>query len=73
MFQGFIERGFGTLGHDFLMNILRERIKDKVLILTIRRFLCSGVAMPDGLVHPTPQGAPQGGPLSPLLSNIYLD
>ena len=68
-----LERFFDTLGHDFLMNILRERIKDKVLILTIKRFLRSGVAMPDGLVHPTPEGAPQGGPLSPLLSNIYLD
>lgn len=68
-----LERFFDTMQHDFLMNILRERIKDKTLILLIKRFLRAGVAMPDGLVHPTPEGAPQGGPLSPLLSNIYLD
>ena len=68
-----LERFFDTLAHDHLMNILRERIKDKVLILTIKRFLRSGVAMPDGLVHPTPQGAPQDGSLSPLLLSIYLD
>lgn len=68
-----LERFFDTLQHDLLMNILRERIKDQTLIHLIKRFIRSGVAMPDGLVHPTREGAPQGGPLSPLLSNIYLD
>lgn len=68
-----LEKFFDTLQHDFLMNILRERIKDKTLILLIKRFLRAGIAMPDGLVEPSLEGAPQGGPLSPLLSNIYLD
>ena len=48
-----LERFFDNVQHDLLMNILRERVKDKVLILTIKRFLRSGVTMPDGLVHPT--------------------
>lgn len=55
------------------MNILRERIKDKALIELIKRFLRSGVVLLDGLRQETRQGSPQGGPLSPLLSNIYLD
>ena len=68
-----LEKFFDTLQHDFLMNILRERIKDKTLILTIKRFIRAGVAMPDGIVKSSFEGAPQGGPLSPILSNIYLD
>lgn len=64
---------FDTLNQDYLMNILRERIKDKALIELIKRFLRSGVALPDGLLKETREGSPQGGPLSPLLSNIYLD
>ncbi|AGI85993.1 putative reverse transcriptasematurase of intron [Candidatus Methanomethylophilus alvi Mx1201] len=68
-----LEKFFDTLNQDFLMNILRERIKDKALIELIKRFLRSGVVLPDGLRQETRQGSPQGGPLSPLLSNIYLD
>lgn len=68
-----LEKFFDTLQQDFLMNILRERIKDKTLIHLIKKFLRTGVVLPDGLVEPTLEGAPQGGPLSPLLSNIYLD
>ena len=68
-----LEKFFDTLQHDFLMNILRERIKDKTLILLIKRFLRAGIVLPDGLVEPSFEGAPQGGPLSPHLSNIYLD
>ena len=68
-----LEKFFDKMNQEMLMNILRERIKDKVLIQLVKRFLRAGVLMPDGLVHPTPLGAPQGGPLSPLLSNIYLD
>lgn len=68
-----LEKFFDTLNQRFLMNVLRERIKDKVLIQLIKRFLRAGVVMQDGVVMPTPVGSPQGGPLSPLLSNIYLD
>ncbi len=68
-----LEKFFDTLQLDFLMNILRERIKDKTLILLIKRFLRTGIVLPDGLVEPSLEGAPQGGPLSPLLSNIYHD
>lgn len=68
-----LEKFFDRLQHEFLMNILRERIKDKTMIHLIKKFLRAGVLLPDGLVHATREGAPQGGPLSPLLSNIYLD
>ncbi|MCQ2071367.1 MAG: group II intron reverse transcriptase/maturase [archaeon] len=64
---------FDTLNQDILMNILRERIKDKALIALVKAFLRSGVVLPDGLYVETREGSPQGGPLSPLLSNIYLD
>lgn len=68
-----LEKFFDTIQHDFMMNILRERIKDKTLIHIIKKFLRAGVVLPDGLVEATREGTPQGGPLSPLLSNIYLD
>ena len=68
-----LEKFFDRMQHEFLMNILRERIKDKTMIHLIKKFLRAGVILPDGLVHVTREGAPQGGPLSPLLSNIYLD
>ena len=68
-----LEKFFDTLNQRYLMNILRERIKDKVLIQLIKRFLRAGAVMPDGITQATPKGSPQGGPLSPLLSNIYLD
>ena len=55
-----------------LMARLARRVKDKKILLLIRRYLQSGV-MEDGLVKPTEKGTPQGGPLSPLLSNIMLD
>ncbi|MDR0621079.1 MAG: group II intron reverse transcriptase/maturase [Deltaproteobacteria bacterium] len=62
---------FDTVNHDKLINMLREVVKDERVIRLIRRFLISGV-MIGGLVHATEEGVPQGGPLSPLLSNIYL-
>ena len=68
-----LEKFFDTLNQDILMNILRERIADKSLLRLIKSFLRSGVVMPDGIVRQTREGSPQGGPLSPLLSNIYLD
>lgn len=68
-----LSKYFDTIPQDKLLNMLRKTIKDDALIELIKRFLKSGVALPDGLVGPTPEGSPQGGPLSPLLSNIYLD
>ncbi|WP_371367942.1 hypothetical protein SRRS_16860 [Sporomusa rhizae] len=62
---------FDTVNHDILINMLREEIKDERVIKLIRKYLKSGV-MEGGLVSPTVSGTPQGGNLSPLLSNIYL-
>lgn len=62
---------FDTVNHDILTDRLREVIKDEQVIKLIRKFLKSGV-MANGLVSPTKEGTPQGGNLSPLLSNIYL-
>lgn len=63
---------FDRVNHDRLMARLATRIKDKRVLLLIRRFLTSGV-MINGLESATEEGTPQGGPLSPLLSNIVLD
>ena len=63
---------FDTLCHELLMNMLREDIKDRRLIELIKRYLKSGV-MENGIVMKTEEGSPQGGNLSPLLANIYLD
>lgn len=67
-----LEKFFDKVNHDRLMATLARRIKDKVLLLLIRRYLQSGI-MENGLVSPNTEGTPQGGPLSPLLSNIVLD
>ena len=67
-----IEKYFDTVNHDKLISILRERINDAATLHLIRSFLKAGV-MEDGLVSPTEEGVPQGGPLSPVLSNVYLD
>ncbi|MCD8370123.1 MAG: group II intron reverse transcriptase/maturase [Clostridiales bacterium] len=67
-----IEKYFDTVNHDTLISILRERVNDSVVLHLIRSFLKAGV-MEGGLVSPTEQGVPQGGPLSCVLSNIYLD
>ena len=67
-----IEKYFDTVNHDKLISILRERINDAKTLRLIRQFLRAGV-MKDGLVSPSEEGVPQGGPLSPILSNIYLD
>lgn len=63
---------FDKVPQDRLMSRLATRVEDKRVLKLIRRFLQSGV-MIDGLVSPTLEGTPQGGPLSPLLSNIVLD
>lgn len=62
---------FDTVNHELLLGMLREKVKDERVIRLIRRFLKSGV-MVKGLVSATQEGTPQGGNLSPLLSNIYL-
>lgn len=63
---------FDKVNHDYLMHLVSQRVSDKSLLKLIRRYLQSGV-MCGGVVSPTRQGTPQGGPLSPLLSNILLD
>lgn len=67
-----IEKYFDTVNHDKLISILRERINDAKTLHLIRQFLRAGV-MEDGLTSPNEEGVPQGGPLSPVLSNVYLD
>jgi RNA-directed DNA polymerase len=64
---------FDTVNHDRLMGQLREKIRDRKVLGLIRRYLQAGVVLPDGTREATPQGVPQGGPLSPLLANITLD
>ncbi|HPT29242.1 MAG TPA: group II intron reverse transcriptase/maturase [Bryobacteraceae bacterium] len=64
---------FDTVNHDRLMRQLREKIRDRKVLGLIRRYLEAGVVLPDGSREATPQGFPQGGPLSPLLANITLD
>jgi group II intron reverse transcriptase/maturase len=63
---------FDTINHDKLMHLIEKKAKDKRVLRLIRLYLQSGI-MEGGLVKPTEEGAQQGGPLSPLLSNIYLD
>lgn len=67
-----IEKYFDTVNHDKLISTLREQINDKTTLHLIRSFLKAGI-MEDGLVKPNKLGVPQGVPLSPILSNIYLD
>ncbi len=67
-----LEKFFDRVNHDKLMAKLAQRISDKRMLKLIRAFLCAGV-MEGGLVSPVDEGTPQGGPLSPLLSNIVLD
>ena len=67
-----LEKFFDRINHDILMSRVARRIDDKKLLLLIRRYLEAG-AMVGGLVSVRTEGAPQGGPLSPILSNIMLD
>jgi group II intron reverse transcriptase/maturase len=62
---------FDTVNHDILLELVGREVKDKAVLKLIRKILKSGV-MVDGLFNPTEEGTPQGGNLSPLLSNIYL-
>lgn len=67
-----VEKFFDRVNHDMLMGLLAKRISDKRVLELIRAFLNAGV-LENGLVSPIDEGTPQGGPLSPLLSNIVLD
>lgn len=67
-----IEKYFDTVNHDKLISILREQVNDSHTVHIIRKFLQAGI-MENGLISPSTIGTPQGGPLSPILSNIYLD
>ena len=62
---------FDTVNHDILLELVSREVKDKAVIKLIRKFLKSGV-MVNGLFSPTNEGTPQGGNISPFLSNIYL-
>jgi RNA-directed DNA polymerase len=67
-----LEKFFDRVNHDILMGRIAKRVTDKRVLKLIRAFLNAGV-MENGLVGPTEEGTPQGGPLSPLLSNLVLD
>jgi len=67
-----LEKFFDRVNHDKLLGRIANRIEDKRLLKLIRAFLNAGV-MENGLVSPSVEGTPQGGPLSPLLSNLVLD
>jgi RNA-directed DNA polymerase len=67
-----LEKFFDRVNHDILMARVARKVKDKRILLLIRRYLQAGI-MEDGLTKASTEGTPQGGPLSPLLSNILLD
>jgi RNA-directed DNA polymerase len=67
-----LEKFFDRVNHDILMGLVAKRVADKRILKLVRGFLTAGV-LEGGLVSPTEEGTPQGGPLSPLLSNLMLD
>jgi RNA-directed DNA polymerase len=67
-----LEKFFDRVNHDVLMSRIARRVKDKQVLKLIRSFLNAGM-MEEGLVNPTEEGVPQGGPLSPIFSNLLLD
>lgn len=66
-----LEKFFDKVNHDILMALLAKQIQDKALLRLVRRFLTAGM-MQNGICMRTEEGTPQGGPLSPLLSNVML-
>lgn len=67
-----LSKYFDTLNHEILINLLRKEVKDERVVQMIKRYLKSG-EMENGVVMETEEGSPQGGNLSPLLANIYLN
>ena len=67
-----LSKYFDTLNHEQLMNLLHKQIQDMRVLRLIKKYLKSGV-MENGVICKTEEGSPQGGPLSPLLANIYLN
>ena len=67
-----LEKFFDRVNHDILMGLVMKRVEDKAIRKLIRKYLSAGVLL-NGLVTPSEDGVPQGGPLSPLLSNLMLD
>lgn len=67
-----LSKYFDTINHDLLMGYVRKEVQDRQVLELIKKYLKSGV-MVNGVEVATDEGAPQGGPLSPLLSNVYLD
>lgn len=67
-----LSKYFDTMNHELLMGMVREKVQDKGVLDLIKKFLKSGI-MVNGVKFETEDGSPQGGPLSPLLSNIYLN
>lgn len=67
-----LEKFFDRVNHDVLMGLLAKRVADRCALKLVRKYLNAGV-LENGLVQPTVEGQPQGGPLSPLLSNVMLD
>ena len=67
-----LSKYFDTLNHELLINILRRNVKDERVIQMVKRYLKSGV-MENGVVIETTEGSPQGGNLSPLFANVYLN
>jgi RNA-directed DNA polymerase len=68
-----LERFFDRVPHQRLMAHLSERVKDRRILVVVNRMLKAKVVLADGVVVSTEEGVPQGGPLSPLLSNVVLD
>lgn len=67
-----LEKFFDRVNHDVLMDNIERHVEDTRVLRLIRRYLEAG-AMPGGMVSRRQEGAPQGGPLSPLLSNVLLN
>ncbi len=68
-----LEKFFDQVNHQRLLSKLEQKVRDRPLLRLIRRMLKAKIVMPDGVVVSNEEGVPQGGPLSPLLSNIVLD
>ncbi len=68
-----LEKFFDTVNHDILMHCVAKKVRDKSVLKLIGRYLRAGIMDKEGIKIPTEIGTPQGGPLSPLLSNILLD